>query len=157
VRLAGTIETINYNVEVSKNYTILARYYETAFKTGLAALRYQCFPVSEQDRRNWKDEWEGEWLRDKTKNLIRAVIKRVRRAHAPCGRVQGPLLATKDAWEGAGKKRNSCPLDGGRNFSSGEWPGVRPPVPSAVGGNLFGFAHPYQIIKWLPYRISNGM
>jgi hypothetical protein len=61
VRAAGTIETINYNPEVSKNYAQLARFYETAFKTSLAALQHHCFPVSELDRRNWKDEWEGMW------------------------------------------------------------------------------------------------
>ena len=61
VRAAGTVETINYNPQVSENYAQLARFYATAFRTSLAALQHHCFPVSELDRRRWKDEWEGEW------------------------------------------------------------------------------------------------
>ena len=59
VRAAGTIETINMNADVAKNFASMSQMFKLAFDTGLANLARRRFPRSKPDQRSWSDEWHG--------------------------------------------------------------------------------------------------
>ena len=61
VRAAGTIETINMNADVAKNFASMSQMFKLAFDLGLVNLSRRRFPRSEPDNRTWSDEWHGQY------------------------------------------------------------------------------------------------
>jgi hypothetical protein len=61
VRAAGTIETINMNVDVAPNFAKMAEHFRLAFDCGLATLARRRFPQSEPRSHGWDDQWAGQF------------------------------------------------------------------------------------------------
>ena len=61
IRAAGRVETINMNMDVTKNFAAMASHFQVAFESGLAHLGRRRFPSSMPVTHGWQDEWSGRY------------------------------------------------------------------------------------------------